>query len=66
MKISTMYLIIIISWFVLALPLNLVVFLGATREFKKEHGTIQKVAISIAQVISLVFVMLSLFYIGGR
>jgi len=65
MKISTMYLLLIIGWFVAALPINVIAFVFATQESKKEHTDNEKILIGIAQVISALISVGMLIYLLG-
>ena len=62
MKITTMYLLILLSWFVAGLPINIIVFIFATSELKKEHTKNELIGIRTAQVISIILAVLMAIY----
>ena len=57
MKISNMYLLIVIGWFFAGLPINIAVFIYASMELNKEHTDKELMAIKLAQVISGLFAL---------
>lgn len=63
MKVTTMYLLMIIGWFVAGLPIYIAVFIFATSELKKEHTKNELIGIRIAQIISIILAVLMGIYL---
>lgn len=63
MKITTMYLLLVLAWFFAGLPISIIVFLYATNELKKVNTKNEIIAIRIAQALSLILAVLMIVYL---
>jgi len=63
MKISTMYLLMALSYFTLGIPLNAIVLYFAHEELKKEHTKTERTLIEIAQIVSFMLVLGMIVYL---